>query len=671
LAIGSIGIIYIVTISNTVFGGDAGDLVSAIITKGFPHPPGYPFYTILGILFNIIPISSLTSAGKVTLISTMSQILSLLVLYHILKELFLSKFSIRSAFIVILALGFNYLIWLYAVVPEVFPLNTLITLLIFYMTLRWYRKPKNFFLYLLFFLIGLGFCHHHTFVLILPSVAYLLYQKRGQIKKSKIRLSFICLSLILGFLPIVYLIISRLAIPKMIWGNPQTITGLFELLGRKGYGTFVPGAFISDQPLHRFIQFINLFFFVWNDFSFFGSCLIGLGLYTLLFKQTLEKPLRNAILLVIALYGPFFVFYANFPLGGKFGLATVERFFLVFYFFIAILLYAGVTYFLNLSQKILKKFIRNKTLRSLTYIGIMGIMFIYPLSIGLKTFQTMIPLKNLNISENLGRDIMQNAKENSLILLSADTVLFNTQYVYYSNESQYKHKYVIHASKLFADYYRQSLVKHYPSIRIPKNSNGINVQIFIEANISHFTIFSADKYELPTSHYVWVPQGLLYQLVPESEKNNKELEYSLDQFWSMSLNKRLEQNIPMNIILQKHFFLNDIFTVYAVAHQNSAFFYLERNNTDKALPHIQKSIQLSPDDQDNHYLLSLYYGKKELCKKAGQEIEIALKKTVDPLYLGQFESIIRTCYMDEVTRQELKRELKQYLQNQKINLRSF
>ena len=47
---------HLVTINN---GGDGGDLLSAMLTHGIPHPTGYPTYMVLGQLFLRIPISTL------------------------------------------------------------------------------------------------------------------------------------------------------------------------------------------------------------------------------------------------------------------------------------------------------------------------------------------------------------------------------------------------------------------------------------------------------------------------------------------------------------------------------------------------------------------------------------------------------------------------------------
>src|SRR5690349_9590350 len=48
-------ILYLLTCSPTVNFTDSGELVTVAWVGGVPHPPGYPLYTLLSILFVHIP----------------------------------------------------------------------------------------------------------------------------------------------------------------------------------------------------------------------------------------------------------------------------------------------------------------------------------------------------------------------------------------------------------------------------------------------------------------------------------------------------------------------------------------------------------------------------------------------------------------------------------------
>src|SRR3972149_8885445 len=70
--------------TSTVYGGDGGDFISAAITGGFAHAPGYPIYSMLGYLLTKIPYS--TPAWRVSLLSTIPAALSLTLVYLFIRR---------------------------------------------------------------------------------------------------------------------------------------------------------------------------------------------------------------------------------------------------------------------------------------------------------------------------------------------------------------------------------------------------------------------------------------------------------------------------------------------------------------------------------------------------------------------------------------------------------
>ncbi|HEX8965297.1 MAG TPA: DUF2723 domain-containing protein, partial [Patescibacteria group bacterium] len=72
--------IYFHNLSSSVFGGDVGDFISAIVTYGVPHPSGYPLFTMLGILANNLPFG-FSVAWKIGIISVLSASFSVVLLY--------------------------------------------------------------------------------------------------------------------------------------------------------------------------------------------------------------------------------------------------------------------------------------------------------------------------------------------------------------------------------------------------------------------------------------------------------------------------------------------------------------------------------------------------------------------------------------------------------------
>jgi len=666
-------IVYVLSLSNGIYGGDAGDLLSAILTRGFAHPPGYSLYVVLGIIINKIQLQFLSPAGKVTLISIISTGISLFLFAKIIQELFLK--DVRSKLILIysiIVLTFNYIIWLYAVVPEVFPLNTVLVLGIYYSSLRYYATKRVRFLYLISFIIGLALSHHHTFIFALPAVLYLLVRSKTLKKFSFGHFVGILIVGIIGLLPNIQLILGAKQTGAVAWGSANSLRDIASIFFREGYGTFTAGSFVTQLPIHRLIQLKNLFLYTLNDFTLFGVILFLVFLLAYVREKDREKRVRiNSLFIHVLFFGPVFFFYANFPLSANFSFATLERFLHVFYFFFALFIYGGFMYLFNLFSLYMSK-IKNPVVQQIARVGFLLILAIYPFGQYLKNYKTIFALKNSFIAENLGKDILTTVPESSIILLSGDTQLFNTQYMYYSNPELSKGKIIVHASKLSTRYYPENLARQYPQLKLEEiTKTKARINYLIKENKERFGIYANDQYPLDLPDYVWVSSGILNKLVKKTETNATSDIENIQRFWRSSLNKNLEEMVRKKDPVLNNLFIRDILRVYSIAHQNSAFYYLQQNAADVAYTHIQSSSILQPDDSDNLFLLSKFYELKRNCRTAVKTIQQALDKTIDQLYLRQLAQIEENCFRDSRGKEETKHIRELYEKKLKERLESF
>src|SRR5260370_21894339 len=53
------GILYFLTAARDIVVGDSPELITAAVTLGVAHAPGYPLFTMLGHLFSLIPFGSI------------------------------------------------------------------------------------------------------------------------------------------------------------------------------------------------------------------------------------------------------------------------------------------------------------------------------------------------------------------------------------------------------------------------------------------------------------------------------------------------------------------------------------------------------------------------------------------------------------------------------------
>jgi hypothetical protein len=224
-------------LSNANYGVDAGDYLSAILTGGIPHPTGYPTYTLIGILFQFIPISTPVFRGVLVSLIPAAIGAGLLVYWigFVIGEKSIT--SLVAAFIGGLAWGTSPLLISQAVVVEVHGLQSLIVVLVLWwitLTIKGSSKSYGKILLLLSFIFGLGFGNHITIVLMLPAVLITLIVtlRRGLAWK------FIFAEAVFGMIGLLiylYLPIRAHAYPPINWGNPQTLDGFLWVITGNPY----------------------------------------------------------------------------------------------------------------------------------------------------------------------------------------------------------------------------------------------------------------------------------------------------------------------------------------------------------------------------------------------------------------------------------------------------
>src|ERR1700724_966195 len=56
---GAAGVLYFLTAARDIVVGDTPELITAAVTFGVAHPPGYPLFSMLGHLFSLLPFGSI------------------------------------------------------------------------------------------------------------------------------------------------------------------------------------------------------------------------------------------------------------------------------------------------------------------------------------------------------------------------------------------------------------------------------------------------------------------------------------------------------------------------------------------------------------------------------------------------------------------------------------
>ncbi|OGG06096.1 hypothetical protein A3D05_04325 [Candidatus Gottesmanbacteria bacterium RIFCSPHIGHO2_02_FULL_40_24] len=596
--------VYFFSQAATIYGGDAGDLASAVITRGIAHPPGYPLFTMLGIAVNRV-IQSGSTAYRLGFISVIPSIITLIFLYLLIYRASRDK---MASLIAVLTLAFTYLYWLYSEVVEVFSLNNLFLVVLLYLMILYRFTAKKKYLFLTTFIFGLSLTHHHIILFLLPTLAYLLISTKKKISAGK---AILCLFYFLaGLTPYLYVFISGSQYPSLNWLGEPTLKNFIKLVTRANYGSFVAGRFIAHQPFLRLLEVVTFVKLLYADFKLTGIILMMLGFMK--FAKN-NRTVFTALFLAFLSY-LFLLYYASFPLMNDFMLGTFERFMLPLYLILTVFLAGGISGVVGLLFRLLTKFIRNKriaAIRSYLYLS----FFIIPLFLFSANIKKMTSLKNDLTAENLGRDILASVQSPAILFLSTDTPLFNTQYVYFS-EKKYKDIYPIHFSRMLSDTYREIFIREYADIYFPKKyvSGRQFLDEFLEANSAKFTIYSRDAFDTDTGSFI--PRGLLFRYYPKPENPDKaEIVRKNDILWN-----KFNDPLDGSLSEYKHLLLSDVAYAYAKSLQDTGYYYAVNGLDEAAAEKLKEAIRLNPEDTDNYTFLTQVYIRQEKCQEAGEVI---------------------------------------------------
>ncbi len=237
--------LYVATACRTVGPGDSGELTAVMTTWGVAHAPGYPLLSLIGNIVSAVPFPG-EPAFLLNLLSGFFGALAAGVLVLAVTAL---TGSAPAGIVAGLALGTSRVYWEYALVVEVFSLNSLGATLLFFLLARFMeglndRKPVTWPLPAAAVVLSTAITHHLTLALVgipvLVTFAALLpgAPKRGLSHRrigNAIALSIACG--LTGLLPLVYLPLAARANPFLNWGNPVDLPGLLHLLKREDFGS--------------------------------------------------------------------------------------------------------------------------------------------------------------------------------------------------------------------------------------------------------------------------------------------------------------------------------------------------------------------------------------------------------------------------------------------------
>ncbi|MGQ7868001.1 protein O-mannosyl-transferase family [Sunxiuqinia sp. sy24] len=242
-------VVYLMTIEPTTSFWDCGEFITTSYKLEVGHPPGAPFFMILGRFFTLFA-DSAHAAMMINALSALASAFTILFLYwtitHLAQKLVKKENEyttgqalsiIGSGVVGALAYTFSDTFWFSAVEGEVYATSSLITAVVFWAILKWENvadQPQaNRWIILIAYLMGLSIGVHLLNLLAIPAIVFVYYFKKYRVSRNGIIASLLISMVLLG-------VIMYGIIPGVI-----TIATWFELLFVNGFGLpFNTGAII-------------------------------------------------------------------------------------------------------------------------------------------------------------------------------------------------------------------------------------------------------------------------------------------------------------------------------------------------------------------------------------------------------------------------------------------
>ena len=203
--------VYLMTMAPTLSFWDCGEFIATSYTLGVPHPPGAPFFLLVGRLFSMIPFFEDIGA-RVNLLSTLSASATVMLTYLIIYRLITiyRKSDPRSwnyserlsayggAVVGALALAFSDSFWFNAVETEVYAPSLFFTALVVWFILRWFeddpREGSERWLMAAMYVIGLSIGIHLLSLLAIFAVIMVYYYKKHEVSVPSFLLMMVAAS---------------------------------------------------------------------------------------------------------------------------------------------------------------------------------------------------------------------------------------------------------------------------------------------------------------------------------------------------------------------------------------------------------------------------------------------------------------------------------------------
>ncbi|MCJ7819725.1 MAG: DUF2723 domain-containing protein, partial [Bacteroidales bacterium] len=215
--------VYLLTIEPTVSFWDCGEFILCSYRLEVGHPPGAPFFLLLGRFFTLFAGSDTSNvAMMVNILSAFASAFTILFLFWTITRLVRMASGddlnvsggkaiavIASGVIGALAYAYSDTFWFSAVEGEVYGTSSLFTAVVFWAMLRWYDEADdphaNRWIILIAYLMGLSIGVHLLNLLTLPVLVLIYYFRKYNVTRNGIIAAVLLSFVMLGVLNFIFI----------------------------------------------------------------------------------------------------------------------------------------------------------------------------------------------------------------------------------------------------------------------------------------------------------------------------------------------------------------------------------------------------------------------------------------------------------------------------------
>ena len=629
-------VVYTKTMAPTVSFWDSGEFISSSHILGVPHPPGTPFYVLVGRVFSMLPISSVI-AVRVNFLSVFFSALANLFFYLIISHLIRRGSGFKpditgnipafaGGIVGSLTIAFSYTYWNNAVEAEVYALASFFIGIVCWGALVWAENrslphDKNILL-LMVYILGLSVGNHLTTLLTAPAIfAFIFLTEYNQTRyhwwMTALKLwLFASIFFAIGLSIHLYLPLRSSLDPGINEATPRTWTMFWEFINRKQYQQ---GSILERRASFAFQLRMFWDYFQWQYHYFSGNLanlargvFLALGLWGLV--ENLLKDRKTFVMMILLLLVSTLglIIYLNFT---DHEVRDRDYFFTPAFIFWGVFVGMGAGYLLTLVDSL-----GQKPVTALCCCAVL-LLPIIPLNSNVR----YVSRENNYIAHDYAYNMLNSVDEGGIIFTNGDNDTFP---LWFLQEVLGVKKDVVVAnlSLLNTHWYIKQLKRPPLNVPIklsdaqidslyPFRSQSGKVWFLKDMMVRH--IINSNRWKRPIYFAVTVSQdnrkefqdhlsleGLVFRLVPEEGKSQINLERTAHNAYELYNYRGLEDPD-----IYKDENTKKLLTNYSAAFSYMAVKAQQAKDLEAAAKHLRNAARFSPSNMRLFEGLSSVYGE--------------------------------------------------------------